>query len=137
MPEGAPRLQLRTQSVQSGPDTVHLQLENNQRANSRDTEMIKKQRFLSNLKMSTYFWNECFSLADLMFEILLVHLNSSSICCIFSCLFVLFRSPDAPNDLFADVLQAPFVFFADRSTFFDEGLYFFVFFASLFTLVMS
>ena len=44
----APRLELRTESVKFGSDTVHHQLENNPRAIPRDTD--KRKRFPANHK---------------------------------------------------------------------------------------
>ena len=57
-----------------------------------------------------------FFLDDLMIDMLLIPipLSSSNICCIFSYLFAFFFVPDAPFDLFADILQA-FVIFTNVS----------------------
>ena len=78
-----------------------------------------------------------FFLDDLMFEMLLIPipLSSANICCIFSYLFALFLS--LMHLLIFLLISFKRLSYLLMFPFFDVGLYFFVFFTSLFILVVS
>ena len=83
----------------------------------------------------TYFWNECF--LPRCFDVRNAF-GSSEFFQYLMCLLpslCSFFVPGAPFDLLADILPALFVIFNDFP-FFDESLYFFVFFTSLFILAL-